>query len=334
MVDDGVEHATLEASSHALAQYRLDGTRMDAGVFTNLTQDHLDYHQDFDEYLQAKGRLVELLKPDGWVVVNGDEEAWASLPLPEDRTFLFGVEGGPGGMTASVSPTGTSTAVATDLELRGSASAFTLNLSGQAARVELPLLGGFNVENALAAACTASVAGMELPAIAHRLGQAPQVPGRLEQVVAEPFTVLIDFAHTADALERVLRTLRPLVEGRLLVLFGAGGDRDRGKRPRMGEVAGRLADLAFVTSDNPRTEDPDAIIDDVVAGMAGSRYVRCADRREAIGQALSEAKPGDLLLLAGKGHETYQVIGTAKLPFDERAVVESYLSGREGGGLA
>lgn len=331
MVDDGVENAALEASSHALAQHRLDGNRMDVAVFTNLTQDHLDYHADFEDYLTAKARLVDLLKPDGWAVVNVDEKAWTRLGTPADRTFAFGIEGGPGGMNASTSAAGGAMAIATDLRLKGQASAFTLHLGGEAVEVELTLLGGFNVENALAAACTASVAGLDLPTIADRLGRAPQVPGRLEQVVTEPFTVLIDFAHTADALERVLRTLRPLVEGRLLVLFGAGGDRDRGKRPLMGDVAARLSDLAFVTSDNPRTEDPDTIIDDVVAGMADARFVRFADRREAILTALSQAEPGDLLLLAGKGHETYQVIGTEKVPFDERTIVLSYLAGGEGG---
>jgi UDP-N-acetylmuramoyl-L-alanyl-D-glutamate--2,6-diaminopimelate ligase len=334
MVDEGAEFAALEASSHALAQYRLDGTRMDVGVFTNLTQDHLDYHRGFDEYLRAKGRLIDLLKPDGWTVVNADEGAWQGLPTPPDRTFRFGIEGGSGGLNPSTSATEPLAAVATDLELSGHGSAFTLHLGAESARVELPLPGGFNVENALAAAGAASVAGMEFSAIVERLGLAPQIPGRLEQVVAEPFTVLIDFAHTADALDRVLSALRPLVHGRLLVLFGAGGDRDRGKRPLMGEVAGRLSDLVFVTSDNPRTEDPDAIIDDIVAGMDGFRFVRFADRHEAIRAALSETRAGDLLLLAGKGHETYQVIGTEKVPFDERTVVRDFLAEGEGGSPA
>jgi UDP-N-acetylmuramoyl-L-alanyl-D-glutamate--2,6-diaminopimelate ligase len=192
-------------------------------------------------------------------------------------------------------------------------------------RVELPLLGRFNVENALAAAGVALVAGLGLEEIAGGLATAPQVPGRLEVVSRDPFTVLLDYAHTPDALETVLSTLRPLVRGRLLVLFGAGGDRDRGKRPRMGSVVARLADLAFVTSDNPRTEDPEAIIEQVVAGMAGAQLRRIADRREAIAAALAEARPGDLLLLAGKGHESYQVVGRERRPFPEAAIVRELI---------
>ena len=170
---------------------------------------------------------------------------------------------------------------------------------------------------------------MSIPEIAEGLSQAPQIPGRLEVVVSEPFTVLIDFAHTPDALGRVLRTLKPLVPGRLIVLFGAGGDRDRHKRPRMGEAVAELADLAIVTSDNPRTEDPDTIIDDVVDGMEGADLRRKTDRREAIALALAEARPGDLVLLAGKGHESYQVVGREKLPFDEPGIVRDLLAGRE-----
>jgi UDP-N-acetylmuramoyl-L-alanyl-D-glutamate--2,6-diaminopimelate ligase len=166
---------------------------------------------------------------------------------------------------------------------------------------------------------------MELGEIAEGLSRAPQIPGRLERVCNEPLAVFIDFAHTPDALERVLRTLRPLVVGRLLVLFGAGGDRDAGKRPLMGAAAARLSDLAFVTSDNPRTEDPEVIIDDVVAGMKDAPHRRIADRRAAIEAALDEARPGDLLLLAGKGHETQQVVGREALPFDEGAIVRELL---------
>jgi UDP-N-acetylmuramoyl-L-alanyl-D-glutamate--2,6-diaminopimelate ligase len=170
---------------------------------------------------------------------------------------------------------------------------------------------------------------MSIRDIAAGLSDAPQIPGRLEVVVSHPFTVLIDFAHTPDALERVLATLEPLVQGRLLVLFGAGGDRDRGKRPRMGEVVADGADLAFVTSDNPRTEDPDRIIDDILEGMKGAVFRRVTDRREAIAAALEEIHPGDLLLLAGKGHESYQVLGREKHPFDEAAIVRGLLGRRK-----
>jgi len=331
MADEGVRYVTLEASSHALAQRRLDGTRLDAAVFTNLTQDHLDYHSDFQEYLAAKARVLDLLKTGGWAVVNREERAWDALPLMFDRTVFFEIEEG-SSMGAGPPHDSAGLLMAREVELGPRGSRFTLVMDGESAAVDLPLLGRFNVENALAAAGVAHVAGMTLGDIADGLSSAPQIPGRLERIVEEPFSVLIDFAHTDNALERLLLTLRPLVQGRLLVLFGAGGDRDRGKRPKMGQVAARLSDLAFVTSDNPRTEDPDAIIDDVVEGMGGGDFRRVTDRKEAIRAALAEARVGDLLVLAGKGHETYQVVGREKLPLDERDVVREIMAEGPGEG--
>ncbi|MBT8396411.1 MAG: UDP-N-acetylmuramoyl-L-alanyl-D-glutamate--2,6-diaminopimelate ligase, partial [Gemmatimonadetes bacterium] len=324
MADQGIHYGVFEASSHSLAQHRLDGIRVDCAVFTNLTQDHLDYHSDLDEYREAKATLLGLLKPAGWVVVNRDDPNWDALPVDPDRTVSFGIEGGTGELTR-ISGSGDRRLVASDPELLSGGTSFTIQSGPEEARVQLPLLGRFNVENALAAAGVALTAGLDLPRIAEGLSSAPQVPGRLERVAEGPVTVLIDFAHTPDALERVLKTIRPLVQGRLLVVFGAGGDRDTGKRPRMGEVVARLADFSFVTSDNPRTEDPEVIIDDVVAGMGEAPFHRTADRREAIADALEEARPGDLLLLAGKGHETYQVIGLEPQPFDEAAIVGELL---------
>jgi UDP-N-acetylmuramoyl-L-alanyl-D-glutamate--2,6-diaminopimelate ligase len=189
------------------------------------------------------------------------------------------------------------------------------------ADVRLPLLGHFNVANALGVAACAWGLGVPVDTVAERLTHAPQVPGRMERIAGRPCTVLRDYAHTPDALERALETLRPLTQGRLIVVFGAGGDRDRGKRAPMGTVCVRLADVAIVTSDNPRTEDPEKILDDVEVGMRAKPHYREVDRRRAIARALELARPGDTLLLAGKGHETYQVIGTEKQPFDERAIV-------------
>jgi len=325
MADEGISHVALEASSHALAQYRLDGTRLDAAVFTNLSQDHLDYHTDMDEYRSAKVRILDLLKPAGWAVVNRGEDAWETLSTPSDRTLYFGIEDGPGDLAARDSRHRLQL-LASDPEFLPGGSRFSLKTDQGNAIVDLPLLGRFNVENALAAASVAWAAGISLPEIAQGLSSAPQITGRLERIAKEPVAVVIDFAHTSDALERVLKTLRPLVKGRLLVLFGAGGDRDKGKRPRMGDVVARLADLSFVTSDNPRTEDPEVIIDEVVAGMGEAPYRRFSDRREAITEAMAEARPGDLLLLAGKGHETYQVVGRERLPFDERNIVREFLA--------
>ncbi|MFC1661502.1 UDP-N-acetylmuramoyl-L-alanyl-D-glutamate--2,6-diaminopimelate ligase [Gemmatimonadota bacterium] len=312
MGDQGVRGAVLEASSHALAQYRLDGLRFDVAVFTNMGRDHLDYHPDQESYLAAKARLLDLLKPKGWAVVNGMEEAWHHLPVPEGRTLTFGISD-------------EADLVARDLVLLANGSRFSLRFGGEQVEVDLPLLGAFNVENALAASGIALSAGLSLAETADGLNRAPPVAGRLEVVVAEPFTVLIDFAHTPDALARILWTLRPLSAGRLLVVFGAGGDRDRGKRPEMGRVVSEGADLAFVTSDNPRTEDPEAIIDQVVAGMAWTSYHRVSDRRDAIRRALEVAEPGDMVLLAGKGHETYQTLGRYRVPFDERRIVRELL---------
>lgn len=185
----------------------------------------------------------------------------------------------------------------------------------------LPLLGEFNVANALGAAGAALALGLPFGTVVERLHQAPQIPGRMERIGSRPGPVLRDYAHTPDALERALRTLRPLTAGRLIVVFGCGGERDRGKRPIMGRLAAELADLAVVSSDNPRGEDPEAIIREVEAGMGSTPHARIADRRAAILWALAEARPEDTLLLAGKGHETYQVIGSEKVPFDEAAIV-------------
>ncbi|HEX4470136.1 MAG TPA: cyanophycin synthetase, partial [Gemmatimonadaceae bacterium] len=205
-------------------------------------------------------------------------------------------------------------------------SEWTLALANERAPVQLPLIGDFNVMNALGAAAAAYALGTPTPQIAARLSSLPQVPGRLELLNESP-TVLRDYAHTPDALERALEAVRPFTQGRLVVVFGCGGDRDRGKRPVMGEIAERLADLAIVTSDNPRTEDPERILDDIEAGMhGGGTHERITDRLEAIQRAIALASPPDVILLAGKGHETYQVRGTTKYAFDEKEIVTSLMS--------
>lgn len=314
---EGVEGVVMEASSHALDQRRLDGVRFDAAVFTNLTRDHLDYHGTLEAYRQAKLRLAELLKPQGWVVVNAEEEAWSGVHGPGGHTLPFSVGGRAQGARALR---------AWDVEVGPDGSRFVLAFGEEEVPVRLPLLGRFNVENALAAAGVALVAGLSLRSIGALLSEAPQIPGRLEVVLRHPFTVLLDYAHTPHALETVLRTLRPLTRGRLIVLFGAGGDRDPGKRPLMGAVVARLADLAVVTSDNPRTEPPETILDQIIAGMEGAPWRRIVDRREAIAAALAEARPGDVVLLAGKGHEAYQVVGTERIPFPEGEIVRELMA--------
>jgi UDP-N-acetylmuramoyl-L-alanyl-D-glutamate--2,6-diaminopimelate ligase len=316
LAERGVDRVTMEASSHSLDQGRLDGLRFAAGVFTNLTRDHLDYHGTMESYLSAKLKLGGMLTETGVVVVNLDDSAWTVLP-PSGRRVTFGLH-----PAADVRATG--------IVLDAAGSRFRLEGCFGSAEVSLPLLGDFNVANALAAAACALGLGIPLAEVATRLSSSPQVPGRMELLAERPCVVLRDYAHTPDALERALATLRPLTRGRLVVVFGCGGDRDKGKRPIMGRIAAEGADVPVVTSDNPRTEDPVAIIDDIERGMEGVAHLRIVDRLEAIHTALRQARPGDTILLAGKGHEDYQILGTQKVPFDEREIVRAAVN-REGG---
>jgi UDP-N-acetylmuramoyl-L-alanyl-D-glutamate--2,6-diaminopimelate ligase len=311
--DEGVRTVAMETSSHALHQRRVEGLHFAAGVFTNLTRDHLDYHGTMESYFAAKALLVGQLAPGGVAVVNADDRAWDSLPAAP-RTVRFGL-----GAAADVR--------ARNVRSTPEGSRFALLLGTESHDVVLPMIGDFNVANALAAAATAWALGTPGDTIAARLATMPQVPGRLEIVNERP-TVLRDYAHTPDSLERSIAAVRPFARGRLIVVFGCGGDRDRGKRPEMGRIAARGADVAIVTSDNPRTEDPERILDDIEAGMDDTPHERIEDRRDAIARAIELAGPDDLVLLAGKGHETYQVRGTTKLPFDEREIVREIMTER------
>ncbi|HEY0971385.1 MAG TPA: UDP-N-acetylmuramoyl-L-alanyl-D-glutamate--2,6-diaminopimelate ligase [Gemmatimonadales bacterium] len=315
LVDAGVGTVAMEVSSHSLDQRRVEGILFDAAVFTNLTRDHLDYHATMEAYFDAKARLVAHLAPDGVAVVNADEPAWREL-LPASRVARFSGAGDAGAEVAAES---------VGFDARGTTC--TIRFGNEAHEARIPLIGQFNVDNALGAAAAAWALGAAPAEIARRIGTLPQVPGRLE-VLSERPLVLRDYAHTPDALERALRAVRPFVTGRLIVVFGCGGDRDRGKRPEMGRIAAREADLSVVTSDNPRTEDPERILDDIVDGMDGARCVRIEDRRAAIAEALAIADPErDAVVLAGKGHETYQIRGTTRYPFDEAAIVGELLAG-------
>jgi UDP-N-acetylmuramoyl-L-alanyl-D-glutamate--2,6-diaminopimelate ligase len=306
----GCTHVAMETSSHSLDQGRLDGISYAAGIYTNLTREHLDYHGTMEAYLAAKLRLSSLLALDGIEVVNADDSSWAAIPA-RARRVTFGV-------------TGHANVRAEGVVLGAGGSRFRLTGRFGAAEVEIPLLGEFNVSNALAAAACALGLGRPLAEVVERLAAAPQVPGRMERLAARP-VVLRDYAHTPDAMERVLATLRPLTAGRVILVFGCGGDRDRGKRSIMGRLAVAGADLVVITSDNPRTEDPERILDDIESGMGSAPHLRVSDRHEAIRRALAEAREGDTVLLAGKGHETYQIIGHEKQPFDERAIVRTEL---------
>jgi len=307
LVDRAVRTVAMEVSSHSLDQKRVDGFEFDVGVFTNLTRDHLDYHGTMEAYLQAKARLLDYLKPGATAVVNADAPEWATLKI-NSPALTFALRA-----TADIR--------AEDVRYTPRASEWNLVTPRGSAEVTLPLIGDVNVENALAAAAAAFALGHDPQVIAIALSTVPQVSGRLEIISTRP-TVLRDYAHTPDALERTLRTARAFTRGKLIVVFGCGGERDKGKRPIMGEIAERGADCAIVTSDNPRTEDPDAIIDDIEAGMRGIGHERVTDRLSAIQRALDLAEDGDIVLLAGKGHETYQIRGTTSYPFDEKEIVK------------
>jgi len=307
LTDRRVHTVAMEVSSHSLDQRRVDGLEFDVVVFTNLTRDHLDYHGTMEKYLQAKALLLDYQKPGGTAVINADAEEWRALKL-RARPITFGVHA-PADIRAE------------NIRFTSEGSEWTLVTPRESADVRLPLIGDVNVENALAAAASAFALGQSANVIAERLGNVPQVAGRLEIISTRP-TVLRDYAHTPDALERSLKTARAFTRGKLIVVFGCGGDRDKGKRPLMGEIAERGADCAIVTSDNPRTEDPDAIIDDIEAGMRASSHERVTDRLSAIRRAIEMAESGDIVLLAGKGHETYQIRGTTSYPFDEKEIVQ------------
>lgn len=303
----GVRRVVLEVSSHALDQRRVDGLEFENVVFTNLTREHLDYHRDMDSYRRAKLRVLDLLRPGGGCVLNADDPEWADVAAGRGERITYGCSS-----AADVR--------ARDVRLDAAGSRWRLSTGREEAAVRLPLPGGFNVRNALAAAAVALRTGMELAAIAERLAATPPVPGRMEVLRRRPCTVVRDYAHTPDALRRVLEELRP-DGGRVIVVFGCGGDRDRGKRPLMGRAAGEAADLALVTTDNPRSEDPAEIAREVLEGLGEAEHEVVLDRREAIARALEVAGMDDVVLLAGKGHEDYQLFGDEKVPFDEARVV-------------
>jgi UDP-N-acetylmuramoyl-L-alanyl-D-glutamate--2,6-diaminopimelate ligase len=306
LADADIRRIAMEVSSHSLDQNRVEGVSFDVVTFTNFTRDHLDYHGTMEKYFAAKAKLLDYLLPHGTVVFNMDDPAWGELKTIR-RRVAFSAR-----VAAEVH--------ASNIAFGPRGSEFELVLGADRASVRLPLIGDFNVLNALGAAASAYALGVRANLIAERLSTMPQVPGRLE-VLRESPTVLRDYAHTPDALDRALDAVRPFAPERLIVVFGCGGDRDKGKRPEMGDIAERKADLAIVTSDNPRTEDPEKILDDIEKGMHRTNHERIEDRRAAIERALAVASPSDVVVLAGKGHEDYQIRGTEKLPFDEKVIV-------------
>ncbi|MFM8888384.1 MAG: UDP-N-acetylmuramoyl-L-alanyl-D-glutamate--2,6-diaminopimelate ligase [Solirubrobacterales bacterium] len=316
MLDQGDSACVMEVSSHALDQHRADAIRFDLAVFTNLTQDHLDYHGDMESYFLAKRRLFEM--EPRVALVNADDPYGRRL-AEEFGATTFSTAGEQADF------------VARGIEFDRAGARFTVDSPGGELRVEVPLAGAFNVSNAVASLAGAILLGVEPEVAVRGLAGASPVPGRLEPVDrGQDFAVFVDYAHTPDSVANVLEAARELTRTRLITVIGAGGDRDRGKRPLMGEAAGRLSDLTVVTSDNPRSEPPELIVGEVAAGIpAGCEVVVEVDRDAAIGRAIEAAGPGDTVVIAGKGHEQGQEFEDGrKIPFDDREVARRHLGGR------
>ena len=323
MVTAGCGACVMEVSSHALALRRVDGVRFAAAVFTNLTRDHLDFHVSMEDYFSAKRRLFEMLPDGAPAIVNVDDPRGQTLVDAAQRPVTYGIA-----KTADVSPG--------PLSFSLSGLQFDIRTPQGTVRARSALVGKPNVYNILAAVAVTSALGVPLEAIERGLQDLNGVPGRFQvaSTAADDITVIVDYAHTDDALRNLLETARPMAARRLITVFGAGGDRDRTKRPLMGMVAARLSNVVVITSDNPRTEDPRRIIEEVKRGadaekrQSNAELITVVDRRDAIFEAVQRAEPGDVVLVAGKGHETFQEIGGGKLPFDDVAVAREALEAR------
>ncbi|NLV89181.1 MAG: UDP-N-acetylmuramoyl-L-alanyl-D-glutamate--2,6-diaminopimelate ligase [Tissierellia bacterium] len=320
MVDKSIDTCIMEVSSHALELKRVNYMGFHVGIFTNLSKDHLDYHETMDKYFHSKLKLFSKTKK--YNIINIDDNYGRKIIdlIGEQIPLLtYGIRN-----KADI--------FATDVEFSLSKVKFNLNTPQGKIEIKLNIPGEFSVYNSLAAAACAYAYGIDLDTIKKGLESLEGIKGRFEVVPTNTdYTVIIDFAHTADGLEKVLKVIEKFAEGRIIVVFGAGGNRDRTKRPEMGETVGKYADLSIVTSDNPRFEDPESIIDDVLVGTrkTGGKFVKIIDREEAIKYALDNAKPKDIILLAGKGHETYTIINGKTLPFDERQIVLDYLNNKK-----
>lgn len=317
MQTQGARVVTMECSSHALDQHRLDALEFDCAVFTNLTQDHLDYHGTMEAYAAAKQILFErLLKPDGVAILNADDPISATYAqASRGQVFYYGLSS-----LADLR--------ASDPVYKLAGVNYTLHWQGKTYPVSLPIPGHYNLLNSLAAIATGLMMGQEIFLLLEALAKVPGIPGRLEVVTPPdyPFMVAVDYAHTPDSLDNVLSTARQFTRGRLLCVFGCGGDRDRHKRPQMGQIASEKADLIWLTSDNPRSEDPVQILSEISAGIGRTKNVwQEPDRQAAIISALEAAQPGDVLIIAGKGHETYQIFKDHTIHFDDREVVRQWL---------
>ena len=321
MLEAGAKYMVIEASSHALDQNRLAAIDFKAAAFTNLTGDHLDYHKTTENYLAAKTKLFETLSPGSTAVLNKESPYAKQIAArTKARVLWFAVEGD-ADLSAHIE----------SIDISG--TTYTLRYRNNNISIKTPLLGRYNVANHLAAAGLCLAIGLDLEIISRGLSSLKSIPGRLEKVLSQAgLTVLIDFAHTDDALSNVLSTLKPLCKAKLIVVFGCGGDRDKTKRPRMAKVVEQFADFIIVTSDNPRTENPDDIITQIIAGFAnpGSANIKVEpDRKKAIAFAIQSARKNDVVLIAGKGHENYQIIGKQKFDFSDKQVALEFLKNKK-----
>ncbi|TAL35714.1 MAG: UDP-N-acetylmuramoyl-L-alanyl-D-glutamate--2,6-diaminopimelate ligase [Spirochaetes bacterium] len=329
MAGDGVDTVVMEVSSHALKLNRADDIEPNVAVFTNLTRDHMDFHPDFEDYFEAKKRLFALVQACGKErkagVVNADDEYGARI-LSGSGAYTYPVHAlsARGEAAYAVEPG----SIVNTIE--GVRYALARPVKGAEIRLRVP--GTFQVYNSLCALGAAHALGLPWDAIVRGLEKVESIPGRFDCVRSGMgFSAIVDYAHTGDALEKLLESARELAAGRLITVFGCGGDRDRTKRPLMGDIASRLSDRVIVTSDNPRTEVPDAIIRDILAGITGKNFEIEPDREKAIREAIFMARPGDLVVIAGKGHEDYQITGTVKRHFDDREIARAFMREREAG---
>jgi UDP-N-acetylmuramoyl-L-alanyl-D-glutamate--2,6-diaminopimelate ligase len=315
MTANGCTHLVMEVSSHALDQRRVAGVDFDVACVTNVRRDHLDYHGTLGRYRKAKARLFDHLLPEGFAIVNVDDPVAESLLAHVDGPML------------SVGIHSQAEVTAIPVEQWPSEQTFLLSAENETVPVRTPLIGAHNIANCLIATAVGLVYSIDLATVVNGLEAIQRIPGRLERVeCGQPFSVFVDFAHTPDALAGSLETLRAITSGRLICVFGAGGDRDKSKRPLMGRAVEAAADLAVVTSDNPRSETPELIAAQILDGFKHPSTARTIlDRREAIEWTLEQAQPGDCVLIAGKGHETYQILGDRKLSFDDREVARRWL---------
>lgn len=313
MADAGVKYVAVEASSQGLAKHRLDHTLVDAAVFTNLTWDHMDYHQTMDHYFATKAKLFQQIKPDGVAVINvGDAYGRKLAALAKGRIVTYSL-GADADCTAAVVGR---TATGTEIDFCLGADCF---------RVVVPILLDYNVTNALAAAATAWGLGLPAAVIRRGLEQLHQIPGRLEKLdFGQDYSIIVDFAHTPDALEKLLMGLKGLTDKRLLVVFGSVGNGDRGKRPQMAAIAEKYGDVVIVTTTQPKYEDPRAIIDEIITGFSGKNYIRIVQRQRAVAKALSLARTGDIVVLAGFGHQKYQLVKGKSLPYSDFQAVAAH----------